>query len=274
MDAARLSECETGLDYFGFRYFSAAQGRFTSTDPVIVTPARMLDPQMFNLYAYARNNPFKYVDPDGRDLYLVNDDEEGRKRALAQVTQHLTAKERANVGVRQTADGRYQVYLKDAKAIAGKDASAGYSRLSGVIGDSSRDFRFAYLTAGHGATEMTGKPIGVGALKDFGGGATINRGGRAVDVFVEQSSSPQWTTATMGGRPSLAPTPDFMIAGHELFGETFQYLRGNARYQENRNGANDRMIIKIDNELRDFFPLPHRDGRDHGLGPVTTVIVK
>ena len=159
-------------------------------------------------------------------MYLVNDDEADRKRALAQVTQHLNAKERANVGVRQTADGRYRVYLKDAKAIVGKDASAGYSRLSGVIGDSSRDFRFAYLTPGHGATEMSGKPLGVGAVTDFGGGATINRGGREVDVFVEQSSSPQMTTATMGGRPSLAPTPDFMIAGHELFGETLQYLRG------------------------------------------------
>lgn len=78
----------------------------------------------------------------------------------------------------------------------------------------------------------------------------------------------------MGGHPSLAPSPDYIIAGHELFGETFQYLRGNSRYQENRNHANDRTIIKIDNELRDFFPLPHRDGRDHGLGPVTTVIVK
>lgn len=267
-------DVETGLDYFGFRYFSAAQGRFTSTDPVVVTPARMLDPQMFNLYAYARNNPLKYVDPDGRDLYLVNDDEEGRKRALAQVTQHLTGKERANVGVRRTGDGGYQVYLKDAQAIGGKDASAGYGRLSGLINDSSRDFRFAYLTPGHGATEMTGKAINVGALSDWGGGATINRGGRAVDVFVQQSTSPQWTTSTMGGHPSLAPTPDYMIAGHELFGETFQYLRGNSRYQENNNHVNDRMIIKIDNELRDFIPLPHRDGRDHGLGPVTTVIVK
>ena len=78
----------------------------------------------------------------------------------------------------------------------------------------------------------------------------------------------------MGGHASLTPTPDFMVAGHELFGETFQYLTGNSRLQENPNHENDRMIIKIDNELRDFFPLPHRDGRDHGLGPATTVIVR
>ena len=266
-------DAETGLDYFGARYMSSAQGRLTSTDPVIVTPARMLDPQMFNLYAYTRNNPLKFVDPDGRDLYLVNDDEEGRQRALAQINHHLTAKERANIGVRTTADGRHQVYLKDAKAISGKDASAGYKRLSTVVGDSSRDFRFAYLTPGHGATEMTGRPIGAGAVTDFGGGATINRGGRAVDVFVEQGSG-RWNTSTTEGRPSLTPNTDYMTAGHELLGETFQYLRGNSAYQRNLNNANDRMVIKIENELRDFFPLPHRDGRDHGLGSVTTVIYR
>lgn len=113
----------------------------------------------------------------------------------------------------------------------------------------------------------------VSTVTDFGGGATINRGGRAVDAFVEQGSA-QWRTATTGGRPSLTPSTDYMTAGHELFGETFQYLKGNSAYQQNLNNANDRMIMKIENELRDFFSLPHRDGRDHGLGPATTVIVK
>ena len=66
---------ESSLDFFGARYFSGSQGRFTSPDPVTVTPVRMLDPQMFNLYCYTRNNPLKYIDPDGRDLFLVNKDE-------------------------------------------------------------------------------------------------------------------------------------------------------------------------------------------------------
>jgi RHS repeat-associated protein len=45
---------ETGLDYFGARYVGAAQGRFTSPDPITVTPGRVVDPQQLNLYAYAR----------------------------------------------------------------------------------------------------------------------------------------------------------------------------------------------------------------------------
>ena len=58
-------DAETGLDYFGARYMSSAQGRFTSPDPFTVTPGRVIDPQQLNLYAYARNNPLKYVDPTG-----------------------------------------------------------------------------------------------------------------------------------------------------------------------------------------------------------------
>ena len=59
-------DAETGLDFFGARYFSAAQGRFTSPDAPFAdqSPA---DPQSWNMYAYVRNNPLRYTDPDGRD---------------------------------------------------------------------------------------------------------------------------------------------------------------------------------------------------------------
>jgi len=56
---------ETGLDYFGARYYGNALGRFTSPDPFTVTPGRVIDSQQLNLYAYGRNNPLKYVDPTG-----------------------------------------------------------------------------------------------------------------------------------------------------------------------------------------------------------------
>jgi RHS repeat-associated protein len=61
---------EKGLDYFGARYFSGAQGRFTSVDPIWITKERLLDPQRLNLYAYGRNNPLRYVDPDGMTWFL------------------------------------------------------------------------------------------------------------------------------------------------------------------------------------------------------------
>jgi RHS repeat-associated protein len=75
-DSGRRSRCtgkerdaETGLDYFGARYFSSAQGRFTSPDwsttPQPVPYANLNDPQTLNLYSYVRNNPLSNVDADG-----------------------------------------------------------------------------------------------------------------------------------------------------------------------------------------------------------------
>lgn len=62
-------DAETGLDFFGARYFSSAQGRFTTPDwsakPQPVPYARLEDPQTLNLYAYVRNNPLSRIDPDG-----------------------------------------------------------------------------------------------------------------------------------------------------------------------------------------------------------------
>ena len=62
-------DAETGLDYFGARYFSAAQGRFIGADwsaqPVPVPYADFTNPQTLNLYAYVKNNPLSTADLDG-----------------------------------------------------------------------------------------------------------------------------------------------------------------------------------------------------------------
>jgi RHS repeat-associated protein len=60
-------DVETGLDYFGARYYTSRTGRFTTVDPVMNTDAALTDPQRWNRYAYSLNNPFRFVDPDGRD---------------------------------------------------------------------------------------------------------------------------------------------------------------------------------------------------------------
>ncbi len=53
---------ETGLDYFGARYFASTQGRFTSPD---VFGSRRRSPQSWNRYSYVLNNPLRYHDPLG-----------------------------------------------------------------------------------------------------------------------------------------------------------------------------------------------------------------
>jgi len=61
-------DTESGLDYFGARYFGSSMGRFMSPDSY---GGRLADPQSLNKYAYARNNPLIYVDPDGHDFNLT-----------------------------------------------------------------------------------------------------------------------------------------------------------------------------------------------------------
>ena len=60
-------DIETGLDYFGARYYASTQGRFTSVDPANITGRHVVNPQRWNLYVYVNNNPLALFDPDGRD---------------------------------------------------------------------------------------------------------------------------------------------------------------------------------------------------------------
>ena len=61
---AKEWDVETGLDYFGARYYASLQGRFTTSDPLLSSgiPSK---PQSWNRYAYCLNSPLNYIDPKG-----------------------------------------------------------------------------------------------------------------------------------------------------------------------------------------------------------------
>ena len=62
-------DSETGLDYFGARFYGSNMGRFLTPDwsaaPMPVPYADLNDPQSLNLYGYVRNNPINRTDPNG-----------------------------------------------------------------------------------------------------------------------------------------------------------------------------------------------------------------
>jgi RHS repeat-associated protein len=65
-------DAESGNDYFGARYFGSSMGRFLSPDPFIPFnlkkdqfQAWISNPQHWNKYAYALNNPLKCTNPTG-----------------------------------------------------------------------------------------------------------------------------------------------------------------------------------------------------------------
>jgi RHS repeat-associated protein len=56
-------EDATGLVYMGARYYDPVTGRFVSIDPKQFDEANV---QSFNRYAYANDNPLRFLDRDGR----------------------------------------------------------------------------------------------------------------------------------------------------------------------------------------------------------------
>jgi RHS repeat-associated protein len=58
----------TGLIYMQQRYYDPITGRFLSVDPVATDAATG---KAFGRYHYAENNPYRFTDPDGRDIQIL-----------------------------------------------------------------------------------------------------------------------------------------------------------------------------------------------------------
>lgn len=57
---------ETGLVYFGARYYDPSLGRFITPDTIVQSPN---NPQTLSRYSYCSNNPINYVDPSGHSWF-------------------------------------------------------------------------------------------------------------------------------------------------------------------------------------------------------------
>lgn len=63
-----VQDSDSGLVYAGGRFYDPVIGRFLQIDP---EPANPRNPNSFNRYQYANNNPYRYTDPTGRDPRAV-----------------------------------------------------------------------------------------------------------------------------------------------------------------------------------------------------------
>jgi RHS repeat-associated protein len=147
-DSTGKERDETGLDYFGARYYSGAQGRFTSPDPLYFQAEMLSDPQRFNLYAYTRNNPLKFVDSTGRYIELIGDEDERNEMLAAlqagvgtEAGKYLKIKKkRSFFGLGKD---HYYVDVTDKKGLAGTNAVA--NKLSGIINDADREATLRFV---------------------------------------------------------------------------------------------------------------------------------
>ena len=86
-------DASTGLSYQDARYYNENNGRFLSEDPAFWKRSiNLTDPQNLNSYAYARNNPLRYIDPNGNDIFdLVGGFIQGGFNSLANNASNLAS---------------------------------------------------------------------------------------------------------------------------------------------------------------------------------------
>lgn len=176
-------DAESGLDYFGARYFSSVAGRFTGIDPYNIilevkattetSPEKaklqflsyLCVPQQWNGYTYVTNNPLKYIDPSGEIIELTGNEEE-RKRAFQRL-KDLAGPEGANLLYLREENGHYYVEYNGDLASSGDLGTA----IAEAI-DSSVITEY-HVTTNNTVTDRLGRTIN---LQESGGGKTIGFG--------------------------------------------------------------------------------------------------
>lgn len=239
----------TGLDYFGAKYFSAAQGRFTSPDEFVGGPyevggsrpsqpgplpyADITNSQSLNKYAYALNNPLRYVDPDGHEVVLsgeANDREEAKRRILANASKKGEA---ALFNTVTDKSGKTLVLDKAAAANFSGTHSKGYNMLVQTI--NSKNAVTVAMDSFDSRTKYQGNNATVFLSREVSG---IDR--------VAPMRDPQG---------NVVPMPFGIIAGHEVLGHARLHLLGDPGAYFDGSGSK---TFQIENILRREQGLPLR----------------
>jgi RHS repeat-associated protein len=261
-------DSETGLNYAQARYHSPVMGRFTGVDPIVVTPERFSDPQQFNLYAYTRNNPLRFIDPTGESLAISGSIDEIKKQ-LADILGTDDAAKRISYDEKT---GSITVDLKGIDLTKNEGASL----LSDVIGSKS-----VYgLTVGS-SVESLGGQLSLIPTKDNAYSTMANLDNNPDDRFskgkTDKQKPPKGVDDQIGinydfrdknseSNTKLKLAPNWTTTFHEL-AEAYAKVEGSKQYAQAHQAAIDR-----ETRLRD--QRPYLKEHNPGAGPGTNIIIR
>lgn len=152
----------TGLTYMQQRYYDQAIGRFLSVDPVTANANTGL---MFNRYNYASNNPYKFVDPDGREIRVAPFAPADYARNVAAAIRHLNSVGEATaIGKLHMREEIYYIRPAIDRTNAGEDTYGAMSIIwadhGGVLVEGQEGMISPALALGHEAEHLLRKVEG------------------------------------------------------------------------------------------------------------------
>jgi RHS repeat-associated protein len=247
-------DSESGLDYFGARFYASGMGRWMSPDwsakEEPVPYAKMENPQTLNLYTYVGNNPLSFADADGHEVDLTNTDAKLRQQTEQRLLSNVNKNERGLFTTETDKNGTTKLVLnKDAAANFDGKHSTGFNMLTQAIDSKS----VASVEINDHPTMPDGHTINTGS--DAGGGRTVPTGhGNDVNIYLSTSGD-QSGVPLYGLFNQVIQNPVGIIAGHELLGHGRLFMLGRPNWNLETGGA-----VDVENRLRKEQGLPIRGG--------------
>ncbi|MCZ2076118.1 MAG: RHS repeat-associated core domain-containing protein, partial [Bryobacterales bacterium] len=252
---------ETGLDYFGARYYSGAQGRFTSVDPSMLSTV-LSNPQTWNRYTYALNNPLRYVDPNG-ELWVASGDANNPYSWVDECQKNQTCHTTiaANVG------GNLRVYgSANAQAITNYTANEhGMINVATLVGNADANFE-SIQTAGREENYL-----GVGQAAALFNVAAAYAGKYPNDdplVFTGGSTATGGPALGANGRPIHSSHLNGANVDLRYMGDTGTSLTGNTAAGSGNVERNQYIINQFAGQNAGLGAALTGDPARYGLGPI------
>ncbi len=243
-------DSESGLDYFGARYYGSALGRFTSPDPIFFQSEMLAYPQRFNLYAYVRNSPLTLSDPSGEKIQLSNlaGDRQDQINAICASVGNDNCNNYLSFD-RDKEDGQYYVNIKDGAAADFANTGDVAAALEGIINDKQlafvnlEDFDSSFKGPDGKDTDLRHIASG-GAL-----GATVQEKD-GIHIHILRGGSPEYTSVPfwqMVWGPSDGYNDQNTVLAHET-GHAV-YMMKTPKAQQNKRDNNN-SALKLENAAR------------------------
>ena len=238
---------ESQLDYSGARYYSGAQGRFTTPD-LPFADQHLGDPQSWNLFSYARNNPLKFVDATGRKVRVADAIalEHVRSTLPKNDRQFLRLGENGFVDGGALAKASKHGNVTDLIDLVNSDSLVSVRTAAKVNLKGFGELEFSYETAEEAVATL--KKHGIDADPN-----TVTQNAFSGYTFGDDPKNVEVVLPDNTGTAAKAPISHrATYAAHELFGHAARRVKGQPWLHDD-GGPVDQAIIKIEDRTKALY---------------------